>query len=160
MSYVQNNQIISYVATGAAATLNVMPSDSGKTFLIPALGAAHALLVNLPAVQAGLKYRFMATATLLSAVTLTPTNGANGTPVPYTAVNGLVTGSLFNIANATASAAGALGADQVVNSCVVKAAANTAQLTADATGGSYIDINSDGVAWYVSGMSSATAGLA
>lgn len=54
---VQTNQVVSIPATGAVASYNVTPGDSGKTFLIPALGNAHALTINLPPVQAGLRYR-------------------------------------------------------------------------------------------------------
>lgn len=156
MSYIQSNQIIKLTAAGAAASYNVVPADSGKTFLIPALGAGHALTINLPNVQAGLSYRFMAAATLASAATLTPTNGQS----PYTPINGLINGSLYNIADTQADAAGALQANEVVNDSVQKAAANTAVLTAAAIVGSFIDINSDGNAWYVIGMSPTVAGLA
>jgi len=78
MSYIQTNQIIRLTAAGAPATFTVLPSDSGKTFLIPALGAAHALTINLPAVEAGLKYRFMniGPVALDSAATLPPNRSA------------------------------------------------------------------------------------
>lgn len=98
----------------------------------------------------------MATAVLASAATITPTIG----PPLYTAVNGLVTGGLFNIADTTASGAGALANNQIVNASVQKAAGNTAQLTATARAGDYIEVNSDGNLWYVSGVSSVSAGLA
>jgi len=148
--------MISLTAAGAAASYNVIPADSGKTFLIPALGGAHALTINLPNVQAGLSFRFMAAATVQSAATLTPTDGQP----PFTPINGLVNGALFNIADATADGGGALAANQVVNAAVSKAASNTAELTATATVGSFIDINSDGTAWYVMGMSPVEDGLA
>lgn len=142
--YVQSNQIVSIIAPGVAGTYNVNPADSGKTILVPALGAAHALTINLPAVQAGLKYRFMANATLASAATITPTIG----PPLYTAVNSLCYGSLINLPNA-----GAIGITS-------KGGADTVQLTATAVVGDYIDVNCNGTYWYVNGISTVAAGVA
>jgi hypothetical protein len=78
----------------------------------------------------------MADATLQSAATLTPT------------LNNSVYGSLINLPT---------GAAIVI---VPKAGANTAQLTATAVAGDYVDMNSDGVFWYVNGISSVAGGLA
>ena len=46
--YVQSNQVIQLVAAGAVAIYTVSEADSGKIFLIPVLGAAHGLTINLP----------------------------------------------------------------------------------------------------------------
>ena len=135
-SYVQSNQVIQLVAAGAVAIYTVSEADSGKIFLIPVLGAAHGLTINLPAVKAGLRYKFIAQGTLASAAIITPT-----------AIQ-LINGVLI-VLNTT-----------IANSVLAKNAVDSVQLTATAVIGDWIEIYSDGTKWYVSGVSQVAAGLA
>lgn len=144
--HVQTNQAIMLPTPVAAASYNLNAADTGKLILIPVLGGAGAndLTINLPAVAAGLHYRFMATGTLASDAILTPTNGLP----PYTPIVGLINGVLINN-NA-----------QVAVTVVPKAAVNTASMLAVAEVGTYIDAFCDGTNWHVSGLSKIAAGLA
>lgn len=134
-NYIQTNYV---VAIPDAATYTVLPSDSGKTLLIPILG--QVLAITLPVPQMGLRYRFMAVGILANAATITPS------------IANTMTGSLLNILP------GAAGIPAIVR--VGKSASPTVQFTATATIGDYVDLNCNGNIWYVSGLSFVAAGLA
>src|SRR5947209_4422827 len=93
--YIQTNQSVQLVAPAGAGAYTVNAADTGKTLLIPALGGAGAktLAVTLPILQSGLTYKFIAQATLASAVTLAPGPAAN-----------IICGQIQNQAVATAKA--------------------------------------------------------
>ncbi len=136
--YVQTNQIIQL--TNAAAPANtILAADTGKIMKIPVLTAATRV-ITLPALAAGLHYRFMVDVSAIAGLTqiarLTP--AAGGTPVNGTLIN----------------------ANGVAAVTVQKNAAAVADFTATAVTGDYIDLYCDGVTWHVSGMSSVAAGLA
>lgn len=124
--------------------------QTNQILTIPVLGAPDSF--NLTAADSG---KTMAVAGVQAAVTIAPTNGS----APYATINALVYGALFNITSTQASAAGALAANEVVNAVVLKNAGNTVSLTAQARVGDFIDLNSDGIFWYVNGMSSNTGVL-
>ena len=88
----------------------------------------------MPALQAGLRYRFLVTGVLGFTVTITPAVGT-------------VTGTVLNLTPG--------GAGVCVIATVIKAAANTIVLTALAPAGTYLDMNCDGNIWYISGISTA-----
>lgn len=110
----------------------VSVADSGKLMLIGALTTATRV-ITLPDAQAGLHYRFMVTATLTQIARITPAAGT-------------INGALINN-NA--------GAAEVV----AKAGAS-ADLTATAILGDFMDVYCDGTNWHCSGMSAVGDGLA
>lgn len=129
-NYIQSNQVVT-LPNQAAITVNA--ADSGKTLLVPAQGAAS--VITMPSLQAGLRYRFLATAAL----------GSNAVITPPT--NGTITGTVLNL---TPGVAGVC-----VIASVIKAANNTITLAALAPAGTYLDMNCDGSIWYISGISTA-----
>lgn len=141
--YVQTNQPIVIKAPGVAGSYNLSAADTGKLILIPALGVAHDLVINLPGLVAGLNYRFMATATTASQVVLTPTNGLP----PYTPILGLIQGVFINN-NA-----------QVAVTIIPQVNQDTVIFDITAVVGTYIDAYCDGTFWYVSGLSRIAAGI-
>ena len=106
-----------YKALSADTTLT--PSDSGKTLLLDAIGEA----ITLPAVEAGLNYKFICTAT---------TATSNWT--------------------ITAPASVIYGSAEVAGAIVAASAENTITLVvAKFLTGDYIELESDGTNWYVKG---------
>ncbi len=130
--YVQTNQI---VQLNNADTV-ILASDTGKLMLIPALTVGQKTY-TLPAAQAGLHYRFMtnATPTQIAAIT--------------SAVAGTVQGAVMN------TNTGALN----VTTLVALTNANSANFTANALRGTYIDAYCDGVNWHMTGLSRHATGL-
>src|SRR5690606_18956938 len=128
-AYIQSN----YVVTLPDAAYTVLESDSGKTLLIPALGAAR--VITLPTPKMGLHYKFMAIATLTNTATLTAAGGA------------VMTGSLFNHTVVPVP----------VFTPVVKAAAASVVMTGAAVAGDYCEITCNGSVWYVNGIGAAVS---
>lgn len=137
-NYIQSNQPVQLVATGAVAAYSVSSADNGKLFFIPVLGGAGAntLAVTLPPLQIGLHYRFIVQGALASVVTFTPNVAAN-------VIIGVVNN---NNAGVPAS--------------VVKGGAANITLTATAASSDYIDFYCDGTNWHISGTSRVAAGFA
>lgn len=133
--YVQTNQTVLLLN----ANNTISAADTGKTILIPVLTVATRV-ITLPALASGLHYRFVVNVGAIAGLTriarLTP--AAGGTPV-----NGV-------LINNNAGAA----------TVVAKNGAATADFTATAVTGDYIDAYCDGVSWFLSGASSVAAGLA
>lgn len=123
-SIIQSNQVI--LLPDAASTISAQ--DSGKIFIIPVLTGNR--IISLPAVQAGLRYRFIAGGILAATATLTPT------------VNGLMNGTLLMNTAGNVSAAN-----------VAKTAGNTVVMNAVCAVGDWVDLVSDGTNWYCSGAS-------
>ena len=137
-NYIQSNQVSRIAESYASYVLRA--SDSGKLILLEPPLAAQTLF--LPSLQAGLRFKIMATGnfTALHTSTITPTfNGL--------AVNGKVFGTCINI---TPGAAGA-----AVVAAVTKGGTNNIIFAATAVLGDYIDLTCDGSNWYISGISSA-----
>ena len=130
--YVQTNQMIQLTAPGGAGTYTVGATDTGKIFMIPVLGAGNTLAITLPALAAGLNYKFIAQGTLGAAATIAPGPAAN-----------IVCGQIQNQAVATA-----------------KANAGNVQFTGTAVIGDQVELYCDGVKWYVWGFSNHANGLA
>jgi hypothetical protein len=130
--------IINVPAGGGALTLTA--SQSGSTIIIPILTAVGTC--NLTTLlQPGLKFKFICA----------PTSASNAIAFTFTiTATGLINGVIAN--NATASA-NALTA-------IAKAFNNTVQFTATAHAGDWVELVCDGTNWYVSGLSTVTAGLA
>lgn len=135
-NYIQSNYV---VTLPNAVAYTVLPSDSGKTLLLPGQGAAMA--ITLPTPQMGLRYKFIITgATVGQIVTITP---------PVGTVSGMCLTLVPGIAGAN-----------VTISLKLNAAASISILAAAARG-DWLEMNCDGVNWYVSGISgAATAGFA
>jgi hypothetical protein len=107
----------------AAKTLTA--SDSGKTFLLPAAGKA----ITLPAVTAGVHFKFICSVTATSDWTI-----INGADVMY-------------------------GSAEVAGAVVACSAKDIVTLvTAKFLPGDFIFLESDGTNWYVSGSVVTTAG--
>ena len=132
LNYIQSNAV---VTLPNQAAIIIYASDSGKTLLVPAQGVAS--VVTMPALQAGLRYRFL-TATLGFTFTITPTVGT-------------VTGTCLLLIPGAAAAC--------IIGTVIKAANNTIVIGAAATAGTYLDMNCDGNIWYISGVSTTAAGF-
>lgn len=128
---IQTNQC---VALPNATTYTVVAQDTGKLLCIPAQGGA-ALTVTLPAVQAGLNYRFIAVTTLGQNVTILPAAG------------NIITGVCLNFTPGNAGAT-AIAAVRKSNSASIR-------FNAAARAGDYVDINCDGTTWYINGVSRA-----
>jgi len=90
----------------------------------------------LPALKAGLRYRFHAQGILASAVTITPNTAAN-----------IFVGSLL-VNNANTA------------NVVPKTGAANVQLTATAASGDFVELICDGTIWHAFGSSRVAAGLA
>ena len=133
LNYIQSNAV---VTLPNQAAIIIYASDSGKTLLVPAQGVAS--VVTMPALQAGLRYRFLVTALLGFNFTITPTVGT-------------VTGTCLLLIPETAAAC--------IIGTVIKAANNTIVIGAAATAGTYLDMNCDGNIWYISGVSTTAAGF-
>lgn len=133
LNYIQSNAV---VTLPNQAAITIYASDSGKTLLVPAQGVAS--VVTMPALQAGLRYRFLVTAGLGFNFTITPTAGT-------------VTGTCLLLIPGAAAAC--------IISTVIKAANNTIVIGAAATAGTYLDMNCDGNIWYISGVSTTAAGF-
>ena len=129
-NYIQSNYV---VTLPNSLVYTVVPSDSGKTLLIPFQSLACA--VSLPAPQMGLRYKFMCIAALGSAVTITPPSGT-------------CIGQFINLTVAPAV------------QLVVKTVDAACAFAGTARAGDYIDINCNGVNWFVNGISSVANGLA
>lgn len=134
LNYIQSNAV---VTLPNQAAITIYASDSGKTLLVPAQGVAS--VVTMPALQAGLRYRFLVTALLGFTFTITPTAGT-------------VTGTCLLLIPGAAAAC--------IISTVIKAANNTIVIGAAATAGTYLDMNCDGNIWYISGVSTTAVGFA
>ena len=134
LNYIQSNAV---ETLPNQAAITIYASDSGKTLLVPAQGIAS--VVTMPALQAGLRYRFLVTALLGFNFTITPTAGT-------------VTGTCLLLIPGAAAAC--------IISTVIKAATNTIVIGAAATAGTYLDMNCDGNIWYISGVSTTAAGFA
>lgn len=129
-SYIQTNYT---VTLPNAVAYTVLESDSGKTLFIPGQGAAMA--IALPAAKMGLRYKFMCSAVAGQLVTITP-------------VSGTVSGSCINLTIAPTV------------QLVVKAGDASVAFAGTCRIGDYIDINSNGINWFVNGISTVTNGLA
>lgn len=142
--YIQTNQMVYIPASTAADTIyRVNAADSGKTLLIPNnTNAANTLLINLPAPEAGLKFRFMASETVTAITTIRATTDGTATE------NGKFYGGLWRIPN---------GANPGV---LQRAGSNTVRFDATAVVGDFIEVNCDGTYWYVQGQSGVAAGIA
>ena len=114
----------------------LLAEDSGTTYFVPSLGAGRT--INLPALQAGLEYNFIATGTMGNALTI-KASAAN-----------LMAGNVI-------VSAGAAAAQALVS---VAGAKQSLQMTATAVVGDHAKVVCDGTRWYASGQSSAAAGLA
>lgn len=121
-NYIQSNQTVQL--TNADSTISEV--DSGKYFLVPTLTADRTF--TLPAVKAGLHYRFVNNC---GAATL----GAAG--IIAAAAGNIVFGALLNVTPAVVAKTGQ---------------ASCRFLTASKKG-DYIDCVCDGTNWNVSGMS-------
>ena len=119
---IQSNRCVHLLAPSATAQ-SVQKSDSGKHIIIPAATAAGT--INLPTAvgNAGLKYRFIMSATAAYAITLLPAGGT-------------ISGPLFN-----------------VTAAFPKAAAANVKFTALAIAGDAIELISDDKNWYCTGQS-------
>lgn len=137
-NYIQSNYV---VTLPNAVAYTVLPSDSGKTLLLPGQGAAMA--ITLPTPQMGLRYKFIVTgAAVGQIVTITP---------PVGTVSGMCL-TLTPGANASLT---------VSNISLKLNAAASIQILAASARGDWLEMNCDGVNWYVSGLSgAATAGFA
>lgn len=133
-SFIQTNQTVLL----PNANYTVSSADTGKLMLVPILTVGGDKTITLPAVTAGLHYRFMAIGLI----------GAIGT-IQAVAGVGILQGALLNTNVGAAD----------VTTLVVKNNAVAANFTATAPIGTYIDAYCDGTNWHVSGMSRVTAGL-
>ncbi len=113
-------------------TTNVLlATESGKTLIV---NSATAFVSTLPAVAAGLRFRFVCGATGVT--------GGNHTIVPNASDDNTIYGQA-----------------QVAGALVAAAAEGSINLIADKfIAGDYVDVISDGTNWYVSGMTVTTAG--
>ena len=125
------------------ADLTVSEVDTGKVMLIPILTDNR--VITLPAVEAGLRYRFIASPT-----------GAASTALGFTAT--LTPAPAANIVNGVLTVNNG-GGPPLVAGVISKAGAANCVLTATAVKGDYIEIYSDGTYWFVSGASRISNGL-
>ena len=134
-NYIQTNQTDILSVNAAASLLNLISeADSGKTLIYNAQNAIQTYTLPLP--KKGLRYRFEAGATLGFDVTIA-SNPA-----------GRILGKLINMSSAVAAVGTAIVFE------VMKDPGNSVIMSATASFGDYVDLNSDGVNWYVIGWSS------
>lgn len=137
-NYVQTNQVLTIPDT---TPYNLTAADSGKLIMVTPPTAAS--VINLPSLQAGLRFKFMALANFGGGgftSTLTPTSND-------VAVNGKVIGTCINITPGGAGAA--------VVAAVTKVGSDTLDIADTAVRGDYVDMTCDGNNWYISGLASA-----
>jgi len=116
------------------ATNVITAAESGKTFYLSAVAGFES---TLPTAAAGLRFKFV--------VKTAPTsNGYTITGTPAAKIQGLVSSN-----GAETEANGILAADED----------NVIFVANQALVGDYVEFNSDGTNWYVSGMVAALAGL-
>jgi len=133
--YIQTNQVLTIPDV---PTYNLTAADSGKLIMVTPPTAAS--IINLPSLQAGLRYKFMVLNDFGGGFTSTLRPTLNGV-----AVNGKVIGTCINITPGVAGAA--------VVEAVTKGA-NTLVITSAAKLGNYVDMTCDGNNWYISGLAS------
>ncbi|HRP37760.1 MAG TPA: hypothetical protein PLS50_08200, partial [Candidatus Dojkabacteria bacterium] len=120
-NYIQTNQVITIPNT---AVYNLTHADSGKLIMVTPPTAAS--VINLPSLQAGLRFKFMVLGNFGGGgltSTITPT--LNGV-----AVNASLTGTCMNITPGGAGAA--------IVAAVTKAASNTLIIEETALQGDYV----------------------
>lgn len=141
-NYVQTNQTV--LLGNSSHTISA--ANSGKIHILNTALTVGAKTLTLPPVEAGLNYKFIIGvpgAALGQISTLMPANAAG------VAVNGILYGSVIN----NTGVVGTMITPKVIGS-------NTADFTANAVLGDYIELYSDGTYWYINGLSTVAAGLA